>query len=191
MKKIYLILGIIILGAFILVLVSFIKGTKEIPVPTPRPISSSLEKDYSYLNRIVPGKSTIADTIKVNGNPASTKPQDSKTYLYFQTPIRNILNTVAFKNGVEIYALENVFGNYRGMYDNFTGSYGEPSLTLYSNASSLSWYIFLQNGLGVETNGKDISQILYFTPESESSFLDGIAKEIGLSKATPRPDVTH
>lgn len=193
MKKLYIVFGIFLTVFFIFVLIGyFSQPTQKKPVPNENQTNISpdaLKADYSNLNKILPGQSTISDVVRLNGQPTSTKTIGSKKYLYFQTPIKTFNNFVVFEKGVVVYALENVFGEYRGRYENFTSSYGQPDLTLYDNTSSFIWYIFLQNGVGVQTNGKDVTGILYFIPQNENSFLSGIAEDVGLSRATPRPEV--
>lgn len=189
MRKILIAFSALFFLSIVFIFVNYLSKTSVAPVTSPKPISSDLSQEYSNLNKTLPGKSTISDVIRINGSPVSTRSEGQKTYLYFQTPIFNVVNIVAFKSGVELYALENVYGQYRGSYDNFTKAYGQPNLTLYDHTNSLPWYVFLQNGIGVQTNGKNISKILYFFPQDENSFIDSVAKDVGLFKESPSPEV--
>lgn len=192
MKKLYIFLGIFLAISFSIVIVNLLLSVQKNTAPsqTQRPTSpTEIKRDYnSNLNKTVPGKSNISDVIKINGTPSSRKKIGSKDYLYFKTPIDVFNNVVVFDNGIEVFATENVFGDYRGTYDSFMKAYGKPNLTLHDNISPFVWKIFLQQGVGVQTNGTDITQVVYFVPQEEDSFMQNVGKDLGLSKETPKPE---
>ncbi len=181
MKNLRFLIVLFIVFVTVLSAYFFLKGTqnKTVVVPTPRPIIQNLEKDYSFLNKAVPGRSTSEDVVGINGSPNSTSKTEGKTIFFYQTPSNNYKNMVVFKNNTEIFAVENVFGNYRGDYKSFQTAYGDPDLVLYSNGPFV-WSIFLRQGVGIEGNNKDISKILYFVPQRKEEFLSSVAKDLGL-----------
>lgn len=192
MKKLYIYLGIFLAISFSLIIINFLSSVQKniTPNQTQRPTSpTEIKRDYnSNLNKAIPGKSNISDVIKINGTPSSRKKVGSKDYLYFKTPIDVFNNVVGFDNGIEVYATENVFGDYRGTYDSFIKAYGEPGLTLYDKTSPFVWQIFLQQGVGVQTNGASITQVVYFVPQAEDSFMQNVGNDLGLSKERPKPE---
>ncbi len=162
---------------------------KTVGIPTPRPVAQNFEKDYSFLNKIKPGESTTGDVIKINGAPSSISKKEDETFYYYETPSKDYKNLVAFKNNKEIYAVENIFGNYRGSYKSFQTAYGDPGLVLYSNRPFI-WRVFLSQGVGIEGNDKDISKILYFVPQIKEEFLSSVAKDLNLFQE-PNHEVLH
>lgn len=189
-KRILLfILGVLLLTAFIFFLSTTLQKNQKPVSVSPTPTAINFNIDYSSINKIFPGKSTTEDVKKINGEPVSVVVKNDKTYFYYQTPSLDFKNTVVFQNKVELFATENIFGGYRGDYNSFTKAYGQPNLTLYDNTSPFIWQIFLQQGIGVETNGKDILQIIYFVPENENSFMGSVGKELGLLKEKPASEV--
>jgi hypothetical protein len=157
------------------------------PTPTSYPSSMGLETNYSNFNLIVPGKSTLADVEKINGAPSSSSVIDNKTYLYYQTPFKELFNKVLLVNNVVVYAQEAVFSNYRGDYNSFTQSLGQPDFTIYNDLSPLSspLYVFLKHGVVVQSVSNDITGIIYFTPQDKINFINNIANDLGLSENTP------
>ncbi|MBI2420506.1 MAG: hypothetical protein HYV38_00265 [Candidatus Levybacteria bacterium] len=149
------------------------------PTPTPSPTQINLEKDYSHLNKIIPGKSTLDDLIRINGKPASTKASGGKAYVYYKTPLEGFTNTILLENNIVVYSLENVFGSYRGNVSEYEKTYGEPDITLYDR-DLYSWYIYLDAGIAIENDGKEIGTMLYFIPQDKQSFMETIAKELNL-----------
>lgn len=145
-------------------------------------------KDYSSLYKTTPGKSSPPEVIKINGSPNSVVKKENKTYFYYNTPSRDFKNIVLFENDIEVFALENIFGDYRGDFQSFSKAYGQ-SIKLYDKNSPFIWHVFLQKGIGVETNEKDITKVLYFVPQDENSFLVSISGELNLAKDVPRPEV--
>jgi hypothetical protein len=154
--------------------------------PHPTPLPSDLTKSYNNFNQLVPGKSTLGDIEKTNGPAISSVKNGNKTYLYYQTPSEDYKNTVVLKNGALYYSLENVFGDYRGFYSDYTTAYGQPTLTLFNkNSGDSEWFIFLKQGLGLEVGGNDITQILYFTPQSTDNFMQNLAPDLNLISLPP------
>jgi hypothetical protein len=160
--------------------------------PNPTPISTGYDQNYNNFSQLSPGKSTLDEVQKTNGPAVSSTKQGNETYLYYQTPSVEYKNTVVLKNDVVYYTLDNVFGDYKGVYSDYTTAYGQPDLHLYNSDPNklFDWYIFLKVGIGVENSDGGITRILYFTPKSKSDFMNGIAKEIGLVTEQPTPPPT-
>jgi hypothetical protein len=164
--------------------------TPQIETPTvnahPTPIPSDFTKSYNSLNQLIPGKSTLRDIEKVNGPAISSSQSGNKLFLYYQTQSVDYQNTAVLKNGALYYSLENVFGDYRGSYSDYTTAYGEPSLYLYNrDDTSSEWFIFLKQGIGVEVSSGEILRILFFTPQQKDVFIKNIAMELGLVVSSP------
>lgn len=168
----------------------FLNFSSKQQLPTPTPQTFSFDKDYSILNKTFPGKSTIDDVKKTNGAPNEVVNKNSKIYFYYKTPSSDFKNVVVFNNGAEEYAIENIFGSYRGNYDSFVKAYGQ-GIAAYDKDFPYVWQIFLNSGVGVETNNIDVVKIIYFVPQSEGSFFAGIGKEVGLAKNKPSPEVLY
>ena len=195
MKKIYLVLTVSVLVLLILIFVNLFQSVQQkntAPGPTQRPTTiEEIKKNYnSHLSQTLPGKSTISDVTKTNGSPSSVKKIGNKTFFYYDTPVEVFKNIVGFENGIEYYALENIFDDSAGNYKSFVAAYGEPDLTMYDN-SPYVWRIFLNSGIGVQTNNKDVAQILYFIPQKDDIFVNGVAKNVGLSLQPPSPEALH
>jgi len=166
------------------------QNQNQIPTPIinshPTPLPSVFTQSYNNFNQLVPGKSTLQDIEKINGPAISSAKDGNKIYLHYQTPSADYQNIAAVKNGVLYYSLENVFGDYRGVYSDYTTAYGQPNLTLYNKTSTDSeWFIFLKQGLGLEVGGNDITQIVYFVPQSKADFMTNIAPELNLTDILP------
>ena len=176
---------------FVIALFLFMSGSKsnqkKQPANTgPIPVPSDFNVDYSHLNKLIPGKSTLEEVEGINGLPSSASTFGNNTILYYLTPSSQYKNTVAIENGKVKYAIENVFGEYRGTYDSYVKAYGQPDLHLYnSDGSYFDWFVFLKFGIGVENSAGGITRILYFVPQSKDDFMNGLAKDVGLSLDLP------
>lgn len=179
---------ILSLGIFIIILLIVFVPSLLNPSPN-KPVYSplSFDKDYSSLNKTLPGRSTIADVEKINGKPDLTESKNGEVYLYYKTPSSALNNLVVFKNGVEIFAFENIFSNYRGAYEDLAKAYGQPDVTLYKNQSHFLWQVFLKDGVGVETDGENILAIIYFIPQDKNSFMRSVGTGMGFSEQKPEP----
>ena len=71
-----------------------------IPVVSVTPIGTSLESDYSQLNKIVSGKSTSEDVKVINGEPYKVDKQAKGTYMWYPTPLAGYSNVVFLKNNL-------------------------------------------------------------------------------------------
>jgi hypothetical protein len=152
---------------------------KHQPIPTP----TNIEAQYSNLNQLIPGKSTLEDIDNVAGIPVTLQKTENKVVLYYNTPVKEVKNKVLVKNGVVYFILENVFGNYRGTYDEYVNSFGQPDFILYENTGLFyPWYVFLQRGVMVQSANNIITKIVYFIPQSENDFFNNIAPELNLSR---------
>lgn len=187
-------LSLALLGVFVFIAIVFTvfqkePAPKESPVaPTPTtsvainpprtPLPVDLEKNYSNLNKVVPGKSTFNDVKKLNGAPQSVSRLDDKTYLYYKTPLESYINKVLIEKNIVVYSVENVFGSYRGRVSDYSSKYGLPDITLFEKGDSYSWYVYLNEGIAIENDGKDVGAILYFIPQNKNSFMQTIAREL-------------
>lgn len=153
--------------------------------PTPIPVPTNFNIDYSRLYLLTPGKSTLNDVIKIAGSPLSEQTVGDKIHLFYQTPSADYSNIVYLKNGVVVYVLENIFGNYRGFFENYRKKYGDPDFVAYRNGDEFPWYIFLNKGLGVQSSAGLVTALLHFYPQSEAGFFNNIGLDLGFSKNLP------
>lgn len=180
MKARFLIIVIVISSLLLLfsVMSLILEKAQEVP---PAAIK---ETDFS---KTVPGKSTTADVIRINGKPRTTEVKETKTYFYYETRHSDFKDTVVFERGVELYALENIFDSSEANLNNVLKSYGEHET--YYGAGPFLWFVFLEKGVAVETDEKEILKILYFVPQEEEGFSGLFGEELGLTKETPTPEV--
>ena len=155
---------------------------QTIPSPSPASLQTPPEEDYSSLNKVIPGKATLGDVERINGKPQSVKKEGERTFLYYLTPLENFTNTVVLDKNIVSYSIENVFGSYRGTAQGFRTAYGSPDLLLYG-VDGYFWFIYLNEGLAIETNNRDIVSIVYFVPQTKETFMTGLAKEFKLLEA--------
>lgn len=178
-----------IMIVLILVKEATIFPSDQEPVPTPTssvpnkisPLPSiDLERDYSRLDEITPGKSTLDDVIRINGRPQSVKKEANKTYMNYKTPLPPFTNTVLAENNIVVYSIEKVFGSYRGSVADYEARYGKQDLILFDE-DNYPWYVYLKRGIAIENDGKDVGTILYFIPQDKESFMATIAGELNFS----------
>lgn len=177
-KKLFVVFAtLLILGYLFFVYFIFSNQNKqEVNDSTP------LTKDYSGLNKISPGKSTPEDVKKINGKPTRTSQQKDDTYYYYSTPFKGLENEVLFKNGVVVYALEHVFSNYRGAYDEYASANGQPDFTLYNINGGYPWSVFLSKGLMISSSNNFITAIVYFVPQNKDDFFKNIGRYLDFSE---------
>ncbi len=142
-------------------------------------------KKTSFSN-LVPGRSTENDVLKIAGIPAQTKQLGGKKYFYYDTKFKDFKDEVILENGVESFATENVFDSSQGSHDSFRQAFGDGDV--YFDGSPFEWRVFPTNGVGIQTDGKEILKILYFVPNNKNS-LDEIIKEFGFYKERPSGEV--
>ncbi len=183
-----LFLTLILIGGFIYVIfmIFVLILLKEVDMLQPSTTTNELEKDYSSLDDVVPGKSTQKEVEKINGKPESTDVQGVKTNMYYDTPLDNFTNQVVLENDRVVYSVENVFGNYRGTIANYKAKYGEPELLLYDR-DNYPIEIYLSKGIAYKHGRTEILAILYFTPQSKETFMNTVAKDL-LLRTAPLPD---
>lgn len=191
-NKILVILAAAVLVVFFVLILLIILPSKSSPVmqvslqATPIPIPTDTSINYSNFNKLTPGKSTLNDVEKINGAPSRISTVGDKTYLYYPTPVKGFENKVLIRYGVVIYAVENVFANYRGYYDSYTKPFGSPDFAMYStDGFDYPWYVFLTSGLAVQSSGNYITGIIYFSPQNKTNFINNISSDIGLSEQEP------
>ncbi len=141
---------------------------------------SNTTKDYSNIRYLTPGKSTLLDIKKINGEPLRTKIIGNEEYLYYRAPFGN-LNPVLIKNNILVYASEYVFGSYRGKYSDFINAYGDPDKVFYDNYG-FSWSVFYKRGLAVQRSSNEIARIIYFVPNNITLFYETVVKDFELSE---------
>ena len=191
-KKLIFLAAFIAIVFILAVVYFFISGLKQAgnpptsiettASPTPASLQVDPKKDYSSLNKVVPGKATLKDVERINGKPLSSKTEGNKTYLYYPTPLEGFTNTVVLENNVVSYSIENVFGSYRGTVQSLRTSYGNPDFTLYG-ADGYFWRVYLKEGFVAETDRTDVTTIVYFIPQTKESFMASLAKELRLLEA--------
>ena len=173
----FIILGLIIYAVFIITVLLLInRSSNPSVVVTP----GDLNQDYSRLNQVKPGEASLNDVKKVNGEPESVSTIGDKTYMRYKTPLEGFENTVAIQNDKVVYSTEKVFGSYRGSVADFKTKYGEPDLSLFGD--NYSWYVYLDEGVAVQNDGRDIGTILYFVPQTKEKFMSTLARELGLTE---------
>lgn len=148
--------------------------------PLPAQTNSNLERDYSKLDEVKPGKTTFEEVKKINGEPKSVKSEDGKTYLTYKTPSEAFENLVVVENNRVSYTKENVFGTYRGNVSDFKAENGEPDLLLFGE--DFGWSVYLNKGIAIQHDAKDIGTIVYFIPQSKENFMNTIAKDLALTE---------
>lgn len=189
-KKRWLIVFIsVALATLFLAVISLLNEPSSQPESTVAhpPLPKDLEQDYSSLNKVIPGKSTLSDVKEINGEPESVSRLGDNTYMFYLTPLRGFKNTVFLKGDVVAYSEENVFGSYRGTFESLTTTYGSPSLILYDKETDYPWYIYLDRGIGFLTDERDVLIVIYFVPQDKQSFIEDVAKDLKLSE-TPTED---
>lgn len=159
-------------------------STSELPVPR------DFNVDYSKINLLIPGKSTIEDVERINGKPESKVNVENNVYFYYKTPSADYKNVVAIKDGIVQYAKENIFRGLRGTYMDYQTRFGNPSLTLYdiNNPLNLEVSVFLKYGVAVGHQDDYVAWILYFTPQEGSAFIKSIAADLKLLRFKPETE---
>ena len=140
-------------------------------------------EDYSNINLIKPGISTEQEGISLMGKTEDANYAGGKKYLIYKTPFKEFKNLVVIKDGKVYFALENVFGNYRGGLSDYQNNYGEEDLILYETDDEGVWHIFLENGLAVKILG-ELREVFYFIPQDRESFLQNFSEELSVSEKT-------
>lgn len=176
---IFFILIIIFIIVFFLFFINFITKTDFFPIGPQG--SYKLEEDYSQLKDIELGISTENDVQKINGKPYKVVKESGKTYFYYATPLEEVKNKVIFKNNRAIFAQEHIFENYRGSFTNYVGGFGSEDIVLYED-DSYPWYVYLDDGVMIQSTNDLITGLVYFLPQDRKSFFDRIAPELNLSE---------
>lgn len=176
--------GLIILPLAIFLILNGGASLKNTPIePKPLPMPSDTTKNYSNINRLVPGKSTFDDVIKINGKPESYSTFGNKTYLYYPTPLGGYRNVVLLENKKVLYAEERVFGPYRGTLVDFQNRYNGSFVKMYQEGEPFTWYVYLDRGLGIKSDLQGtIGAIVYFVPMSKKEFIKNVATDLGITE---------
>lgn len=140
----------------------------------------------TFFSNLVPGRSTESDVLKIAGGPAQTKQLGGKKYFYYDTRLKDFKDEIVLENGIESFAAENIFDSSQGSHDSFRQAFGDGDV--YFDGSPFEWRLFPTNGVGIQTDGKEILKILYFVPNNKIS-LDEIVKEFGFYKERPSGEV--
>ena len=174
---------VLFIFAFVLNPTKGLFGNNNIEVDT-----ETLKQNYSQLNQLKPGTSTIEDVKEVNGEPTKTEEKDGKTYMYYPTPFEKDGNIVVMKDGTVEYVFEYVFGDYRGKYSDYLEMYGQPSLELKGDTSEYKiWSVYLNEGIVAVHSNDRIDGIVYFKPQNENSFMNTVASDLGLRSFEGKP----
>lgn len=176
--------GVVFIVLLILFLVLRSTPQKDTSGIKPLPMPSDPTQDYSNLYRLVPGKSTLEDVKKINGEPYNVTVFGENTYLYYKTPLKTFLNKVLIRNNKVVYSYEYVYGKYRGDYNSFINSYGEAPLKMYERENS-PWYIYPNKGIGFQSDRFDVLAVIYFVPMTKEEFIKNIAPDINLLTEEP------
>ncbi|MCL6096894.1 MAG: hypothetical protein M1444_04440 [Patescibacteria group bacterium] len=151
--------------------------------PTPIQIIPNPRKEQSSISTIIPGKTSDSDLQKIIGEPLSRTKDGSLTIFNYATSQKNFTDTVSLKQDIVYYTVENVFDDSTyGTTSDFVSKIGDSYTKLYDNAEGLYWYIYLNQGVGVETNGSQVLKIVRFSPQDLSFFLSGIGASLGISQ---------
>lgn len=169
---------------FALSLVFRITSPKPI-VPTKPQITSNPTQDYSKINSLKPGRSSLQNVKDINGEPDSEIVENDITKLYYKTPLNGFTNEVVLKKNKLNYAVENIFGSYRGDVSEYKTKFGEPDLILYDKETLYPWYIYLNKGLAIENDKTDILSVLYFVPSSKNVFMNTVAADLEMLEDPP------
>lgn len=151
--------------------------------PAPEKITKKAE-----LSILFPGQTKKEDIFKKTGEPSSVETKNGRTYLYYETQNSSFRDVVVLENDIEKYALENIFSEDELSLESSLKSFGEYQ-KYYSETGPFLWYVFLRNGVALETDEKDVLQILYFIPQEEEVFLAFFGEELGIIKEPPTPEV--
>lgn len=182
MNKKLLILAIALAILVIVVVLSYLGGpTQRTSQLTPEEIKTRMKEDYSKINLIKPGVDNKDAIKKLLGEPEDIKSGELGDFYFYPTPLNSYKNFVIFKNNIVRFAYENVFSSNRGKIEEYTTRYGNDFIVLYEEESAV-WTVFLSDGVAVATLGSDIVAMLYFTPQSESAFVNGIGEYLDLSQ---------
>lgn len=188
-KRLFFLGLILVLILFMGVALLFLNTTQNVSInSTPLPVPSSFNNDYSNINLLIPGKSTLQDVLNKNGAPFSKTVDGNKTHLYYKTPGTAYENVVLLKDNIVVYALENVFGNYRGNLNSFQKNYGKEEATYYQigqNNSDFPWYMYFKKGIAVQSTSNQITAILYFIPQDKNSFMDNVGNDLSFTETPP------
>lgn len=186
MKKL-LIIGVAIFALLIVIVLGNGGGSQEEPLPTPIPLPTGYEQNYSNLNYLKPGVSTIEDVIAANGEPKSMASSGNKTKLTFETPNSSHQNIAVFNDNILEYSVEYVYADYRGNLTDYIKMHGSP-LEMYSESEEgFDWFIFLNSGVGIESSNNLITRIVYFVPQDKESFIKTIGEELEITQNPPEP----
>src|SRR3989338_295854 len=188
-KSLILIIGSILLMAVLLISLLFTQRGQEIKEISPKTIDkSSPFKDYTNMNFLKPGIHTEADVEKILGMPKTITHKGDKKYLLYDTPFNDFGNFVVLRDGKVEYALENVFGNYRGNLDDYRKMCGKEDRVYYEDGDDGEWYVFLKCGVAVDVF-EFTRQVFYFIPQNEVSFLKNFSGELKMQKEPPEEDI--
>lgn len=179
---------LLLIPVFIFISFFFPLNRKDQKKPPVIPVPSDFKKDYSKINLLEPGKSTHEDVLRLLGTPVSQGEYKNKTVLYYPTPNLSFKNTVVVEKNIVSFAVEHAYRGLRGNYSTYTTKYGHPELNLYPEIEGgYDWFIFLKNGVGIESSNNEVTRIVYFIPQDKTSFINNIAGFLSLSQTPPEP----
>lgn len=186
-KKIILLIIVLIAVLAVLLLLALSKQ-KQTPgqtvvYPTPIQVQPQPTNEVSKISILVPGKSSEEDVIKILGQPSSQSQTGPLTQLDYPSSLNNFNETVALKQNIVYYTIENVFSDSTyGTTQGFISKFGNSFVVLYNTSGDYYWDMYLSGGFGIETNGEQILKMIRFTPQNEAGFLAVIGANIGVSQ---------
>lgn len=192
-RKIIILIIVLFLTTTSLFALSLLKNSRApaLPVvsPTPIQIVPNPRKEQSRLSYVVPGKTNGDDVEKLLGTPSGQSNRGGLTELNFPTNQNNFNNTVVLKQNLTYYTVENVFDDSTyGTTQDFISKFGASYTKLFDTRGGYDWYIFLDQGFGIETNGTQITRLMRFVPQNLASFLSGPGLDMGLSQTQVPPN---
>lgn len=191
-KRILILIAALFIITVLLLLLSLIKPKSSSPTPftSPTPISiiPMSKKQISPISNIIPGKTNQVDVEKILGTPSQDSNIGNLTQLDFPTSQKNFTDTVVVKQSLTYYTVENVFDDSTyGTTEEFLSRFGTSYAKLYDTRGGYDWYVFTNQGFGIETNGSQITKLIRFSPQDLSTFLQGPGADLGLSKTQIPP----
>src|SRR3989344_182275 len=190
-KKLLIFIGFVFLASIALVFLLFGGKKEEVKTPEVKKIDKNRPfEDYNNMTLLKPGVHTEEDVRKILGNPKNTTKAGDKKYLLYDTPFEDFRNFAVIRNGKLEYALENVFGNYRGTIGDYRRGYGQESIVYYETEDVGEWHVFLKHGFAIKTLGV-IREVFYFIPQDENLFFNNFSEELEIQKEAPQRQIEY
>lgn len=193
-KKLIFLIILLAFIVFILLLLSLSrqKEMQQTTPPSPTPVSivpNNQNKKASDISLVIPGKTSVSDLKIIMGQPSSENQNGDLTQLNYPAELKNFNDEVIVKNNLVLYSIENVFDNITyGTNQDLLLKLGQPSNKLFNRDGFYYWNIFLTHGIGVETNGSEVSRIIRFIPQDKTTFMNNIGNSLGITESPTQPN---